>query len=181
MLSKIRFSGTTIRQNTIRILELLTDGTIEKQDYASQRTKIDEELKALQEEYKEIQKASECNQPQAEICWDAIMEVLNQIADPNGDQTEIVQKLVSRIVPDGKWKFRWYLNLDGENETALDVVVEGKKNHAIVNINNEGSETQAPLPLHKGEKITLDDLKNDKKSSLMTILHRQLYVRSRHN
>lgn len=157
-----------------RLLELLTDGTIEKQDYTLQRSKVDEELKALQEQYVTIQKENEGNQSKPEICWDSIMEVLTRITDPNGDQSEIVQSLVSRIVPDGKWKYRWYLNLDGENETALDVVVEGKKNHAIVNINEEGSETLAPLPLHKCEIITLNELKIGEKSSLKTILHRQL-------
>ncbi len=70
------------------------------------------------------------------------------------------------------------MNLDGENETALDVVVEGNKKHAIVNINTDGAE-EAPQPLHMGRIYGLNELKNSKKSSPLAILDRQPSVKRR--
>ena len=154
------------------LLEILTEGRIDRDEFSLQKEKIDRDLKALQEEYRIAREESEMVQRQPDICWDSIMETLAQVTNPNGDQIEIIRNLVSRIVPNGKWKFRWYMNLDGENETALDVVVDGNKKHAIVNINAEGSE-EAPPPLHKGKIITLRELNYSLNSSILTILHRQ--------
>ena len=168
-----------LRKKKEVLLEILTEGRIDKEEFSMQREKIDKELEALQEEYKIAKEESEDVKGKPDICWDKIMETLNQITDPNGDQEEIIRNLVSRIVPDGKWKFRWYMNLDGENETALDVVVEGNKKHAIVNINADGAE-EAPQPLHMGRIYGLNELKNSKKSSPLAILDR-LRSRSRGN
>jgi hypothetical protein len=57
-------------------------------------------------DYKIAKEESEDVKGKPDICWDKIMETLNRITDPNGDQEEIIRNLVSRIVPDGKWKFR---------------------------------------------------------------------------
>ncbi len=45
---------------------------------------------------------------------------------------DLIRKFVSQIIPDGKSNFRWYLNLDGENSTVQDMMVEGRKNHESV-------------------------------------------------
>ena len=80
---------------------------------------------------------------------------------------DMIRRFVSRIVPDGKNHFRWYMNLDGHNTTSLDMVVEGRKNNAVVSF-VDGGETP---PLHNGDVISISQLR-EKKSSLLSILHR---------
>ncbi len=55
-----------------------------------------------------------------------------------------MDKFVSRIVPDGNTHFRWYMNLDNNNEMPIDISVDGRKNKAVVSIDKTGEE----LPLH---------------------------------
>ena len=88
---------------------------------------------------------------------------------------DLIRKFVSKIVPGGKNHFRWYMNLDGHDTTAMDMVVEGRKNNAVVSLDDGG---KTP-PLHIGDVITISQLR-EKKSSLLSILHRPL-SRSRSN
>ena len=81
----------------------------------------------------------------------------------------MIRKFVSKIVPDGKNHFRWYMNLDGHDTTSLDVVTEGRKSNAVVTFDSGGDKP----PLHTGDVITISQLK-EKKSSTLSILHRLL-------
>lgn len=103
----------------------------------------------------------------------------------------IIRKFVSKIVPNGRNHFRWYMNLDGKDTTTIDMVTEGRKSNAVISFNDD--EEDEP-PLHIGDVIGLTELqqffpnllKNEnqngiisnvakcsKKSSLDAILHRQ--------
>lgn len=76
------------------------------------------------------------------------------------------------------------MNLDGKETTSIDVVTEGRKNCAVVSFEGGGDNP----PLHKGDVITLKDLKymknydifkkideyKSQKTSTLPILHRQL-------
>ena len=58
---------------------------------------------------------------------------------PVSAQTQpcLIRKFVTKIVPDGKTNFRWYMNLDGNNTTIQDMMVEGRKNKAVVTLCQE--------------------------------------------
>lgn len=102
----------------------------------------------------------------------------------------IIRKFVSKIVPNGRNHFRWYMNLDGKDTTTIDMVTEGRKSNAVISFNDD--EEDEP-PLHIGDVIGLTELqqffpnllKNEnqngiisnvakcgEKSSLDAILHR---------
>ena len=72
------------------------------------------------------------DQPQ----WSRIQDTLEEILDLSQPKPspDLIRKFVSRIVPDGKSNFRWYLNLDGGDATVQDMMVEGRKNNAVVTI-----------------------------------------------
>ena len=61
------------------------------------------------------------------------------------------------------------MNLDGHDTTSLDVVTEGRKSNAVVTFDSGGDKP----PLHTGDVITISQSK-EKKSSTLSILHRQL-------
>ena len=129
-----------------------------------------------------------------DICWDEIQSSLDAMIDFSNPQIDrhIIRKFVSKIVPNGRNHFRWYMNLDGKDTTTLDMVTEGRKNNAVISFNDD--EEDEP-PLHIGDVIGLTELqqffpnllKNEnqngiisnvakcsEKSSLDAILHRLL-------
>ena len=121
---------------------------------------------------------------------------LNAMIDFSNPQIDrhIIRKFVSKIVPNGRNHFRWYMNLDGKDTTTIDMVTEGRKSNAVISFNDD--EEDKP-PLHIGDVIGLTELqqffpnllKNEnqngiisnvakcgKKSSLDAILHRRRLI-----
>ena len=188
---KVNLTGVTSQIEKLKskkemLLEMRTGGEITKEEFASQKAKIDSALFELQQEYESmLHTEEEILTP--DLRWDEINKALSELLNftqPN-IQPDIIRKFVSKIVPDGKNHFRWYMNLDGHNATSLDVVTEGRKNHAVVSFDDGGDKP----PLHIGDVISLNDLKNartcgtinskssmcnSKKSSPVAILHRPL-------
>ena len=115
-----------IRGRKDRLLDMRTDGELTKEEFLAQRQKLDAELQRLTKKAETI----DCDRPQ----WSKIEEALREILDLSQPKPnpELIRKFVTRIVPDGKSNFRWYLNLNGKNATAQDMVVERRKNHASV-------------------------------------------------
>lgn len=125
-LANIRGRMEQIRTRKDRLVDMRTDGEITKEEFLAQRQKLDAELQRLSKKAESI----DLGRPQ----WSRIEEALQEILDlsqpkPNPD---LIRKFVSRIIPDGKSNFRWYLNLDGKNTIVQDMVVGGRKNHATV-------------------------------------------------
>ena len=158
------------------LLDMRTDGEITKEEFAVQKQKIDAVLADLENEYASmLQSEQEIRVP--DLRWDEIKETLTQVLDFSQPQVnpDLIRKFVSKIVPDGKNHFRWYMNLDGHDTTSLDVVTEGRKSNAVVTFDSGGDKP----PLHTGDVITISQLK-EKKSSTLSILHR-LRLRSSNN
>ena len=178
------------KKNTL--LEMRTDGEISKEEYKEQKEKIEKALLELTEEYERMLATEDAIQ-NPDICWDEIQSSLDAMIDFSNPQIDrhIIRKFVSKIVPNGRNHFRWYMNLDGKDTTTLDMVTEGRKNNAVISFNDD--EEDEP-PLHIGDVIGLTELqqyfpnllKNEnqngiittvgkcgKKSSLDAILHRQ--------
>lgn len=150
------------------LLDMRTDGEITKEEFAVQKQKIDAVLADLENEYASmLQSEQEIRVP--DLRWDEIKETLTQVLDFSQPQVnpDLIRKFVSKIVPDGKSHFRWYMNLDGHDTTSLDVVTEGRKSNAVVTFDSGGDKP----PLHTGDVITISQLK-EKKSSTLSILHR---------
>ncbi|MCI9450156.1 MAG: recombinase family protein [Clostridiales bacterium] len=176
------------------LFDMRTDGEISKEEFKEQREKIENAINELTKEYDEMLMVEETKQS-PDICWDNIRTALNEVIDlssPHIDR-DIIKKFVSKIVPNGKNHFRWYMNLDGNETTSLDMITEGRKNNAVVRF--DVGEVEPPL--HIGEVINVSDLrkfietalkntqyhdkinkKTDvlkyKKSSHISIQHRQL-------
>ena len=162
--------GITARMEQVkakkeRLLDMRTDGEITKEEFLAQRQKLDAELQKLTAEYEKLTQDAEdmdFNQPQ----WSRIQEALEQILDLSQPKPspDLISKFVSRIVPDGKSNFHWYLNLDGSGTTIQDMTVEGRKNNAVVTI-CAGEHDAPPDP------DAIIDLKN---TSILATPHRLL-------
>lgn len=172
-----------------------TDGEITKEEYKAEREKIEKALTELNEEYERMLATEEATKA-PDICWDKIRCSLEEMIDFSKPQIDrrVIKKFVSKIVPNGKNHFRWYMNLDGNDTTALDMVTEGRKSHAVISFNED---EEGEPPLHNGTVIWFKDIislfanslenathcailngqseeVDEKKSSIISILHRQL-------
>lgn len=114
------------------LLDMRTEGEITKEEFLSQRQKLDAELQTLTAEYERLSQAD--TEVQVEPEWGKIHSALEEILDLSQPKPspDLIRKFVSKIVPDGKNNFRWYLNLDGNNAAIQDIIVEGRKNKAAV-------------------------------------------------
>ena len=86
------------------------------------------ELQKLTVEYeKQSQNVTvELEQPEWGRIQDAL-ELSKPIPSP-----DLIRKFVTKIVPDGKTNFQWRLNLDNSHTAVVNMMVEGRKNNAVV-------------------------------------------------
>lgn len=134
------------------LLDMRTEGEITKEEFLAQRKKLDAELQKLTAEQERLTQSNTIDLDQPG--WGRIQDALEEILDlsqpkPNPD---LIRRFVTRVVPNGKSDFSWYLNLDGRGTTAVDMTVEGRKNHAALTF---GGEHYAP-----SEGNGIIDLKN---------------------
>lgn len=80
-----------------------------------------------------------------------------------------MDKFVYKVVPIGKNHFRWYMNLSQQRQEDFDIEIEGRKNTAVVSI-DEGDTSPS---VHKDLENKFVVIKGEKSCTLST-LHRQL-------
>lgn len=152
------------------LLDMRTEGEITKEEFLSQRQKLDGELQALTAEYESLSQTDTNEQTEPE--WGKIQSALEEILDLSQPKPshDLIRKFVSKIVPDGKNNFRWYLNLDGTNSAIQDMVVDGRKNKATVTM----SPGEPSAPPDNDSVIHLQTFSPGKNASPPVLPHRQL-------
>jgi hypothetical protein len=153
------------------LLDMRAEGEITKEEYLHQKQKLETELLALMAEKDKLSKetAAEPEMPQ----WGKIQNALSQVLDlsqPKPDP-DLVRKFVSKIVPDGKNTFHWYLNLDGNSAIIQTVMVEGRKNQATVTVGVEDASSVTATVIHI---MALLAMAQEEKTCLLGQLHRPL-------
>lgn len=115
-----------LRTKKDRLLDMRTDGELTKEEFLTQRKKLDAEIQRLSKKAETI----DCDRPQLSKIEEALREILDlSQPKPNPD---LIRKFVTKIVPNGKTHFLWHLNLDGKNTIIQEIMVEGRKNHATI-------------------------------------------------
>jgi len=154
-----RMERIKVKKETL--LDMRTEGEITKEEFLAQRQKLDAELQKLTAEKERLAQTDTIDLEQPE--WGRIQDALEEILDLSQPKPspDLIRKFVTQVVPMGKTNFCWYLNLDGRGTTAMDMTVEGRKNHAALTF---GGEQYAPR-----EESGIIDLKN---ACLCTTPHR---------
>jgi len=131
-LSSLNSRIERIKSKKEMLLDMRTDGEITKEEFLQQRQKLDAELQKLTVEYeRQSQNVTvELEQPE----WGRIQDALEEILDLSQPvpSPDLIRKFVTKIVPDGKTNFQWHLNLDNSHTAAVNMMVEGRKNNAVV-------------------------------------------------
>lgn len=169
-LSLLNSAIERLKKKKETLFDMRTEGEITKEEFVQQKDKLDREILDLETEYYEKSKLSEDSKAD-EPCWDKIIAALNETIDftkPELDRS-VYEKFVSKIVPDGKNKFKWYLNLRDDEEFELDAEVDGRKNKAVVVIDEYDDN-----PPGYGSVISINDFGKTENPDPFKTLHRQL-------
>ena len=117
--------------------------------------------------------------------WKAIRETLDELIDfsqPKVDN-DVVDKFIARITPQGNNRFTWFVNVSGRSTEEVDMIIEGRKNHATVR-NDEQKDVEndedGESSVHNGEKYSLECGNAGKKYFLVWLPHRQQSLRRTH-
>lgn len=112
-----------------RLLEMRMDNEISKEEYQSAREEIESNISDLNEQLTEAEESKEV----VDVLDDKleiIRSVLEEQIDFSGNivSHDIIDKVVAQIVPMSNNKFKWVLNLLGDNY-AVATYLEGRKNN----------------------------------------------------
>lgn len=147
-----------------------TDGELAKNEYIEQKDILNNKISALEKEFDD-NTANDYNK--FIIDYDKILNSLNGIINLSKLKADhnVLDKFVSKIVPDGNTHFCWYMNLDNNNEVPMDVNVDGRKNKAVISIDKLREE----LPIHSDNiNYELDVVYFIDKKSLLEAMRRRL-------
>lgn len=115
------------------LLEMRMDNEITKEEYQKTRTEIESNISLVEEQLKEAEDSQEV----VESLDDKLVEirsVLDEQIDFSGNivSHDIIDKVVAQIVPMSNNKFKWILNLLGDNY-AVAAYLEGRKKNPSFN------------------------------------------------
>lgn len=167
--SSLQVQIENLKRKKAILLEMRTEGELTKDEYIEQKTLINNRIITLE---KELENSTVSDYNKFIIDYDKILDSLNEIIDFSKQKADhdILDKFVSKIVPDGNTHFCWYMNLDNNNEMPIDITVEGRKNKAVISIDKDGEE----FPIHNDNISHNFDIIYfaDKKSLLEAMQHR---------
>ena len=171
------------KQKLSNLIDMRTEGDISIEEYRKRKKKLEEELTEYEQQLKN-QSAAPVQEKNNELNWKAIREAVDELIDfskPKIDNN-IVDKFIARIIPQGNNRFTWFVNVSGRSTEEVDMIIEGRKNHATVHIdeqkdveNDEDDESS----VHNGEKYSVKCGTAVKKYSLVWLPHRLLSMQNR--
>lgn len=133
LLSAIRADLKKQQTRLDNLINMRADGEISKEEFATRRKAIDDEITRLTHELEnrlsEKETANSFN-------FDAIAESLNELAGiSNGEVSpELLSRLVSKVVPTSDTTFDWYLNLSRDESVKATMTADGRKTSAVINL-----------------------------------------------
>ena len=124
--SSIRKSEARLKQ----LIEMRMDNEITKEEYAEMRDSLEQTIKECKSQL-ETNNENEIATDNIDYKLKEIEETLDRIIDFTTSEidSDIIDKLVVKIIPEQKEKFKWILNLTGENN-PLYTSVSGRKGKA---------------------------------------------------
>lgn len=123
---------TTIARNESRmkqLLEMRMDNEITKDEYAQLREQLEAEIKECKAQLEQTAEVEEIHED-LDTKLKEIKKTLEMMIDFSGNQVDeaIIDKLVYKVIPLQKGRFRWILNLLDEAGNHIICGVNGRKN-----------------------------------------------------
>lgn len=155
-----------LHQKKNMLLDMRTNGELTKEEFMEQKIIINQKIENLSNKLAVEQDKESSGHA---LDYDSIITTLNEVIDlskPKVDR-DLLDKFVYKVVPIGKNHFRWYMNLSQQRQEDFDIEIEGRKNTAVVSI-DEGDTSPS---VHKDLENKFVVIKGEKSCTLST-LHR---------
>lgn len=162
-----------LHQKKNMLLDMRTNGELTKEEFMEQKMILNQKIESLSSKLAVEQDKESSGHA---LDYDSIITTLNEVIDLSKSKVDknLLDKFVYKVVPVGKNHFRWYMNLGNRRQEDFDIEIEGRKNTAVVSI-DEGD----PSPsVHKDLGNQFVVIKGEKSCTLST-LHRLLSKRKR--
>ena len=166
------------KQKLSNLIDMRTDGDISIEEYRKRKRKLEDELAEYEEQLKN-QNTSVFQEKDQGLNWEGIRETLNEVIDfsePKID-SNVIDKFIARIIPMGNNRFAWFVNVSGASTEEVNMVIDGRKNHASVHIikeNDEETSEDDESSVHSCIDQPKESSFQGKKYSLEWLQHRQL-------
>ncbi|MDD4422177.1 MAG: recombinase family protein [Eubacteriales bacterium] len=195
-----------VKQKINNLVDLRTEGDVSKDEYRLRRKKLDDDIAAYEQEIKTESMENTPKQKESLSHLNKLEEALNEMTDFSEGMVDrdIFNKFVGKVIPVSNNRFAWYMNLDGSDPYKFEVTAEGRKNNSIIRIDEPAQDNKEDSSsVHNDEIFYLSDIcydsnpsilptpylqqlsgktkKIEKKSSLVPMQHRLLYVVGRTN
>lgn len=123
---------TTIARNESRIkqlLEMRMDNEITKDEYAQLREQLEAEIKECKAQLEQTAEVEEIHED-LDTKLKEVKKTLEMMIDFSGNQVDeaIIDKLVYKVIPLQRGRFRWILNLLDDDGNHIICGVNGRKN-----------------------------------------------------
>lgn len=174
-----------IKQKLSNLIDMRTEGDISIEEYRKRKKKLEEELTEYEQQLKR-QSVTPAQEKDNGLNWKEIRETLDELIDfsqPKVD-SDIVDKFIARIIPQGNNRFTWFVNVSGRSTEEVDMIIEGRKNHATVRIDEEKNvenDEDDESSVHNEVKYLIRSGAAGKKYSLVWLPHRLLSHRRMRN
>jgi len=163
-----------IKGRLSNLIDMRTDGDISKDEYKTRRAKMDAELLEAETELEKAGTIQPIPQDTA-LRWKEIEQTLNELIDFSEPKvhTSIIEKFVSQVTPKGNNRYAWYLKLDNEVTEEIPATVEGRKNNAIIFLDEKREDAEASSPIHNifFSEMLKNRMKPNFLSDLLFVLH----------
>lgn len=168
-----------IKQKMDILIDMRTEGDISISDFRERKQKLEMELQECEEQLRQ-QLQSEKKHSKNELDWDAIRKTLNETIDFSNFkiEDELVERFIAKIIPQGDNRFTWFVNLSGQTQESIDMIVEGRKNNPTIYFDETDEDEEDPSSVHnkKRRKSTRGGAVKGEKYSLTATPHRQLLL-----
>ena len=166
-----------IKQKMNNLIDLRTEGDISLSDFRERKKILESELQECEEELRQ-QLQPEKKKSKNELDWDAIKKTLNEAIDFSSSKIEdaLVERFIAKIIPQGDNKFTWFVNLSGQTQESIDMIVEGRKSNPTIYIDETEEDEDDSSSVHnkKRRKSAHEEVCKGEKYSLTATPHRQL-------
>ena len=108
------------------LIDMRTDGEITKEEYNKKRAEYEARIKNLRSEATSVSSAT----PKADtLDLDKIISALNNISDSKTELgREVLEDIVSSVVPTSEGVYEWHLSTGADAETQTNLAVKGRAN-----------------------------------------------------
>lgn len=129
-----------IKQKLENLIEMRTEGDITKEDFRKRKGQLEQEIECYENELEEM-KEKEYVVLDDGLDWNKIHEALEELIDFSKSKIDdaVVDKFVAKVVPQDKYRYKWYINLSGKRPEEVNMYLSGRKNKATVYIDKSGT------------------------------------------